>query len=575
MPSPEGFDYLWYHRRRVPPYFDGSVAKQWLQYCEKYHSSSSCNAPERTPLEITLIDCITGEINLHDGSEAYVALSYVWGGVTQPPVQHGRIPLNPSAVIVDAIAVTQKIGFRYLWVDQYCINQTDPDIKKTQLSNMDLIYSQAEVTIVVACGSDANCGLAGVGRARTSLPNYLAVNRDVETISASSWSTRGWTFQEARLSRRLLCFTENQCYWECRRMPYSEQMNLGAGVWKEPEAKGRQFGFSLLDRTLPFGPRSHVSVQSESLISNPTTYLNAVCDLLAEYSWREISFDEDAVYAIMGVLKAVANQHISPKSKTYRTSAILGLPLVLGNDSPTKASKRSLARALSWFHPSPGFCDDDDDDYYTYPARRQTFPSWIRAGWKGKIQFPRAKIWEERPGQCGTGFNFHPEDAYFTNDRGCERHTMIENVEYTTEATTLHFVAPAIPSQWLSFDSNSSAGTCLLLDHECRLALSERLCHSDFVEGIETGLYKLALLAVFEKPGVEFQGSILILRQQGSQFVRSGIVIVEEDSGQGPLAREEQDHVVPLFSSVRTARNLLNNIEALLLSAPNVHWEVS
>jgi hypothetical protein len=45
-------------------------------------------------------------------------------------------------------------------------------------------------------------------------------------LTESKWETRGWTFQEKHLSKRLLVFTDEQCFWYCSCAICYEDMNL-------------------------------------------------------------------------------------------------------------------------------------------------------------------------------------------------------------------------------------------------------------------------------------------------------------------------------------------------------------
>ncbi|KAH7017953.1 heterokaryon incompatibility protein-domain-containing protein, partial [Microdochium trichocladiopsis] len=108
----------------------------------------------------------------------YVALSYVWGSAAKQNLTHSRTPypghqqtttdifVGASAVILDAVQVTTALGYRYLWVDRYCIDQSNAEDKLGQINQMDLIYSRSEVTIVAAAGVDEHTGLPGVGAPR-------------------------------------------------------------------------------------------------------------------------------------------------------------------------------------------------------------------------------------------------------------------------------------------------------------------------------------------------------------------------------------------------------------------------
>lgn len=73
------------------------------------------------------------------------------------------LPTALPATILDAITVTNRLGFRYLWVDRYCINQHDKNKAQIQINQMDLIYQKASLTLVAASSKDPPYGLPGVG----------------------------------------------------------------------------------------------------------------------------------------------------------------------------------------------------------------------------------------------------------------------------------------------------------------------------------------------------------------------------------------------------------------------------
>jgi hypothetical protein len=62
----------------------------------------------------------------------------------------------------DAIDVTKRLGFRYLWVDRYCI-PSDPQLKHKQISTMDIVYRQAQATLMGAAGDGAAFRMPGTG----------------------------------------------------------------------------------------------------------------------------------------------------------------------------------------------------------------------------------------------------------------------------------------------------------------------------------------------------------------------------------------------------------------------------
>jgi hypothetical protein len=88
---------------------------------------------------LRVIDCSTGRIV--DGEDnLYVALSYVWGSTSDTPMQSTMLPKVLPSTIADAITVTKKLGYDYIWIDRYCINQKDKQEAAEQVGKMDLIY---------------------------------------------------------------------------------------------------------------------------------------------------------------------------------------------------------------------------------------------------------------------------------------------------------------------------------------------------------------------------------------------------------------------------------------------------
>jgi len=104
----------------------------------------------------------------------YVALSYVWGNVPNFRLTKAnrRELLISGAIktvwkmlprtIKDAVELTRKLGLRYLWVDALCLLQNDREDLELGVAVMDQVYEQSWLTIIAACGHDANAGLPGV-----------------------------------------------------------------------------------------------------------------------------------------------------------------------------------------------------------------------------------------------------------------------------------------------------------------------------------------------------------------------------------------------------------------------------
>jgi hypothetical protein len=194
---------------------DINFLKSCIAGCRRFHSRH-CVEPEPELLSriqispgFRLIDCVIRRIIKPPRIVEYIALSYVWGetlqqhsnGAESLPRETDKLPLVLPGTIEDAVTLSVQLGFQYLWVDKYCIDQSSPREVQTQLGLMDLIYYGAAITIIAAAGDDANSGLPGVGiRPRVVQPSIIidgttwllgSLYTD-QLIARSVWATRGW-----------------------------------------------------------------------------------------------------------------------------------------------------------------------------------------------------------------------------------------------------------------------------------------------------------------------------------------------------------------------------------------------
>jgi hypothetical protein len=205
------------------------IVKTWINLCQNQHTKI-CSIENRSSVPgLRLIDCDTKTL-VPGEAHLYVALSYVWGYSSETSEDPNKLPENLPNTIKDAITVTKRLGYRYIWIDRYCIDQTNKEGTADQVGKMDLIYQNAELTIIAAIGEDPSYGLPGVGQ-RKREPQYLTacakvgrhflISTDARpklAIANTKWETRAWAYQEALLSRRRLVFAKGQMYFECYGM---------------------------------------------------------------------------------------------------------------------------------------------------------------------------------------------------------------------------------------------------------------------------------------------------------------------------------------------------------------------
>ncbi|KAF1833535.1 seven-hairpin glycosidase [Decorospora gaudefroyi] len=369
--------------------------KAWLLQCELQHKDM-CAVGTARPLSLPLscIDCRNRSVVPVLESDQYLALSYVWGTNRSSTCRTAQqdmeyLPLNGiSQVIEDAISTVISLGKRYLWVDQYCINQLDPRIKEIQIQDMDSVYAGAYATIVACAGSDANYGLPGISRDRDLQPS--ATFHDFELFSSlpglgtavksTKWATRGWTYQEAVLSHRILFFTDKQVYFVCPNMARSE-----AEVVHDNAAHDRirleRMGMSLNSGMFRDGYRSR-----------NRSHLAELDDHIAEFSGRCLTYQGDALDAFRGLLTrslffTYYGVPIAPAANTHHS------------EHP-EVFDFAMARGLNW---KPTILNTTQGARSTF-ARRREFPSWSWAGWVGPVDYPSSFFVVPEPEVCDIKF---------------------------------------------------------------------------------------------------------------------------------------------------------------------------
>lgn len=388
--------------RRRPLVADLRLLRKWLEDCGSEHGKACQSASEMDAAEVRrmrtfrLIDVKRKAIqSFEDANIAnfkYVALSYMWGKKQRVMLvsqnesllsEDNALDCNVSRTIADAINLVRSFGLEYLWVDALCILQDSDSDKKEQISNMDMIYKEARLTVIAASGDDADAGLPGLTPGSRTVRQeeviVIAPGSDnpglsiVSTLSAvtsgsvtvphpfskTKWNTRGWTLQERALSLRVLTFTEEQIYWACQCSQWCEDTYA--------ECSLGQFSYYSSNR-------QELSIQVNRLHSiawhaqDPIDQLwQRYQVLVSQFGEREFSFEGDAHDAFAAILKEMS-RHTGERF-------LWGIP----------ASRLELG--LNW---SARGGAERRDVVSTLPMtslnRRVPFPSWSWLGWKGPLE---------------------------------------------------------------------------------------------------------------------------------------------------------------------------------------------
>jgi hypothetical protein len=208
--------------------------------------------------------------------------------------------------------VTRNLGYRYLWVDRYCIPQTDDAesraIRNHQVRVMDAIYANAVCTIIDAASDDSESGLPGVsqrprvGQRIKTVGDWQLIGLPLieREIMESRWAQRGWTYQEGALSRRRLVFTKSQIYFQCHSKQWLECLSFPWPFDSESQYPG-----------IPV-------LYMESF--NSHDYKKGIFRTISDYFKRQLTFPSDRLYAFLGFLN-----HMKTMGSVYH---LMGLPLI-------------------------------------------------------------------------------------------------------------------------------------------------------------------------------------------------------------------------------------------------------
>ena len=319
-------------------------------------------------LPLYVIDCHARGLVPVRGQIDYIALSYVWGpAAVQEDTPGGKsLPTRLPKTVEDAMIVVKELGFRYLWVDRYCLDKSNMAEFQAQLNQMADIYRHARATIIAAAGSDADYGLPGVStRARIKQPRirigdytlWSSMTDPRKIVREGTWMTRAWTYQEGVFSNNWLAFTDEQVFFQRSNREWA---NLERG-WKVSCEMFPQGGLGA-DSNCPL----------LSMYDNIWKNAGDIHQKLHRYTSRELSFQSDILNGMLGLIRRCENGPYPMNH--YFGAPVLG-PLIshrkaIGRD---ESRKWTLTEAflvnLFWRSQGTG-------------RRRFGLPSWSWTGWK-------------------------------------------------------------------------------------------------------------------------------------------------------------------------------------------------
>ncbi|KAH9217423.1 heterokaryon incompatibility protein-domain-containing protein [Leptodontidium sp. 2 PMI_412] len=252
------------------------LIKSWLDNCVYHHPG--CNSPIIAQLPTRLLDVgIRGGRQdpklftpLFGYKDSYVALSYCWGESGANYVLRKSQLDIPNLVfdsatlpqtIRDAVEITRRLGFRFLWIDALCIIQEGDggeDFRR-ESATMHEVYGNASITLAAAASRSVHGGIFQKPKytepPECKIPFKLSdtangsvfvefedVEKGVDRI-VEPLNTRAWTFQERILSPRVVLFYKDQISWDCKSKLINSNGPLNSILERSEDTPGRYTEF--------------------------------------------------------------------------------------------------------------------------------------------------------------------------------------------------------------------------------------------------------------------------------------------------------------------------------------------
>jgi hypothetical protein len=314
------------------------LARAWLNQCRTHHEL--CQHLVARPvggiaptgeqfLPTRLID-VSGDVpRLLETTDMfldnkYLALSHCWGGLPilrllTTNIDEMRVGINStelSPTFQDALLITEKLGYKYIWIDSLCIIQDSQEDWRAEAKKMALVYGNADCTIA-ATGPDGN---AGCFRRRNPLlrrPGKLAESSGVPVYGYAPLNVgeyavledspgipgltnlpllrRAWVVQERLISDRVLYYGHEGLMWECATCNASEFWPV---IFPVPVL---QYAEEPLKSSL----RRTFSMFSYSDQNGRDKYLQVWFRVMDTYTRSSLTFPADRVAALAGIAETI------------------------------------------------------------------------------------------------------------------------------------------------------------------------------------------------------------------------------------------------------------------------------
>lgn len=290
-----------------------NMARSWLARCS---SHENCPSQVAAPLPTRLVEISHEgqECKLHISTSGekdhYVTLSHCWGPdgikflLKKANIKQLQNSIHTESLprsFQDAIAITRRLGFRFLWIDALCIIQDSVEDWACESSVMSEIYRNGIVMISATAAPDSQHGIL---RPRDLLRSPRFGRHEEFFFQASCdgrYSNkplhyRGWCLQERIMAPRILHFGEFQLEWECVSQCWAENSGFADRKRSKQDEVLRSRSSSM-----PFIWPPKLGLEKDS---KQAGRLAAFYECIREYTKRQLSKRSDKLAAFSGLVSA-------------------------------------------------------------------------------------------------------------------------------------------------------------------------------------------------------------------------------------------------------------------------------
>ena len=299
---------------------------------------------------------------------AYLALSHRWGGadvlkLTNATLQSMLIKIVTKELpqtFQDAIHITRKLGYRYLWIDSLCIIQDDAKDWEREASRMSQVYSNCVLTIAALWGNDSHAGCFVERNPLRTQDCRIAIAQNQGIYVRSTNTHRGqslglltdkpllrrkWVLQERLLTPRTLYYGPCELHWECTELEANETVPTGnIDIWYKNSLKSQFKDLKPLPTLIGRAGFLGASVRKKDEFFE---FHKVWTDILNHYWSSQLTRYTDILVAISGITTAIASKtNLTLMSGLWKEFLPLELLWKVGN--PSETTKTSLCQTWSW-----------------------------------------------------------------------------------------------------------------------------------------------------------------------------------------------------------------------------------